>query len=377
MPASKRPGASPIRTLIDWFARPWRRIVDRSDPRFASPRFASNWRALALRGHGTDCATAPEFDSGARPQPRPPVRISKIQHTTATLLDARARMKGFLLAPGMKSDFAAQVLATARKLSDAAAEHPDSFLFQLLSEPSGRFAIYSITHAMQCAVACSLVARRMEWDRQRSDSLACAALTMNIGMARLQGELAGQATPPTNEQLQLIYDHPQNSIEMLRQRGVTDPLWLRAVLEHHETPDGKGYPHGIRAGFEPAEVLRHVDIFLAKLKGRASRRAMAPNQAILEIFVDNSDSRIASAVIKEFGLYPPGMFVRLESGELGVVVARGEAVNKPIVSVLVTQQGEAPSHRIQRDTQDPRFAVSALVNGDNVLVAVDPEKLFA
>ena len=42
-----------------------------------------------------------------------------------------------------------------------------------------------------------------------------------------------------------------------------------------------------------------------------------------------------AALIKEFGLYPPGCAVRLKSGEVGMVMRRGETASTPVVAVLI------------------------------------------
>ena len=45
--------------------------------------------------------------------------------------------------------------------------------------------------------------------------------------------------------------------------------------------------------------------------------------AARRLFAANPGSPMAAALIKEFGLYPPGCFVKLKSGETGVVVRYG------------------------------------------------------
>lgn len=311
------------------------------------------------------------------PPPAPRPRFSPARKADATLADAKAELKSLLLAPAPGTDFEAALRSTARHLIEGALETPDSLLFQLFHVPSERYAIYAVTHALQCGVACALIGRRFGWEAARIESLVCAALTMNLGMAQLQGEMAAQMEAASNEQLQRVHEHPDRSEAMLRHYGVSDEDWLRAVREHHEKPDGKGYPRGIAATFEASEILRHADGFLAKLKRRATRKAVQPKLAVLDIFVDHSDQRIASAVIKEFGLYPPGVYVRLANGEVGVVIARGAAINQPVVAALISPEGDPRARPGRRDTQDPRYTVVALIDSANILIPVDPVQIYS
>ena len=53
-----------------------------------------------------------------------------------------------------------------------------------------------------------------------------------------------------------------------------------------------------------------------------------------EIFMQDPGHPVCSALVKEFGVYPPGCFVTLASGETGVVIKRGSTVMSPIVALL-------------------------------------------
>jgi len=298
------------------------------------------------------------------------VRDCGFRATLTALTDLQGRLKKLLLEPGSVPSFKDEIIRASTELCEIVAGNPDASLFHLMHESAGRFAIYSVTHALQCAVVCKLVAERMEWSSQQRDSLVYAALTMNIGMAKLQGELAMQSTPPSPAQRREIDIHPQKSVDLLQKLGISDSDWLRAVQEHHGAPDSKG-----AAPFELAALLRQIDIFMAKLQGRSTRKSIPVNKAVRDMFAGNRDSRIANAVIKVFGLYPPGIFVLLANGETAIVVARGEAVDKPIVEAIASKFSDASFQPVRRDTVDPRFKVVSIVNQNNVMTRVDPARL--
>jgi len=253
---------------------------------------------------------------------------------------------------------------------------PDKMLFQIMRHDQGRLQLYSITHALHCAAVCCLTSRRMAWEEPRRRSLVGAALTMNLSMIELQGRLAGQVAPPTPEQRAEIHSHPLRSAAMLRAAGFIDEDWLVAVEQHHETADGKGYPAGVADMIECAQMLNFADVFTAKLCARASRSAMLSNQVARDIFTENQGHPMAAALIKELGLYPPGCFVQLQSGETAIVVRRGDSMNTPHVACLTNRNGDTLTTPLRRDTSKMENSVIALTPDSNVMVRIPWETLY-
>ena len=86
--------------------------------------------------------------------------------------------------------------------------------------------------------------------------------------------------------------------------------------------------------------------------------------AARRLFSANPGSPMAAALIKEFGLYPPGCFVKLKSGETGVVVRRGASAHSPQVAAMTDAHGASLTEPVTRDTALPAYAiVSALGAG--------------
>ena len=80
----------------------------------------------------------------------------------------------------------------------------------------------------------------------------------------------------------------------------------------------------------------------------------------------NADGRwIIELLITEFGLYPPGTYVRLANGDLGIVLRRGRRVNAPVAIAFANRHGERMPRRVYRDTSDARYAIVIASNMDN------------
>jgi HD-GYP domain-containing protein (c-di-GMP phosphodiesterase class II) len=257
------------------------------------------------------------------------------------------------------------------------ARDPDLAIFQVLRQQGNQHADYGVHHATHAAITGWLVAQRLGWSAGDSQRAFKAALTMNISMLALQGQLALQTTPPTDAQRLAIHAHPTLSRLMLETAGVTDTDWLAAVEQHHEVADGSGYPDGLRTPSELAALVHRVDIYTAKLSPRATRDAIAADQAGRMMFMQEPGHPMVAALVKEFGLYPPGCFVRLASGETAMVVRRGSTVMAPIVAVVGRSRGAALARPRRRDTAQPAYAVQCVLPAHAGMARLAPEQLLA
>jgi HD-GYP domain-containing protein (c-di-GMP phosphodiesterase class II) len=253
---------------------------------------------------------------------------------------------------------------------------PDIAVYLTVRQDPKRLTIYPLAHALHCAVVAHLMARRLSWTPERSAALMKAALTMNIATLDLQGRLAAQGVPPTATQLAQIRAHPAEAVAMLRAAGVDDAAWLTAVAQHHERPDGSGYPDGLREVDGLATALRHIDVFMAKLAPRSLRAPLATQLAARQLFQEDGGGPVSAAIVKEFGIYPPGEFVQLKSGEQAVVVRRSADARAPQAAAVTNRQGVPTVNTVVRDTARAEFAIVSVVADKSLVHRVPPERLY-
>ncbi|OQA30857.1 MAG: hypothetical protein BWY57_02615 [Betaproteobacteria bacterium ADurb.Bin341] len=234
-------------------------------------------------------------------------------------------------------------------------------------------------HSLSSAILSALLAKRLNWAKERQRSLACAALTMNLSMMDLQQRLFRQATPLTPVQLEQVHAHPEAALAALQQIGITDPLWLKAVAQHHEAPSGKGYPQHLTETLEDGQLLRIADIFFARASARADRPPLPPAQVIRALFVEEGQGACAPLVatlVKTLGLYPPGSFVKLANSEVAVVFRSGATPQTPVAASVKTASGMPTMQPVRRDTARAGYTVAGAVAPGKVSVGYDLGKLW-
>lgn len=257
-------------------------------------------------------------------------------------------------------------------------KQPDATLLALMQMSAEETKYYCATHAMLVSAICMTVAgETLRWPENRVLPLGRAALSMNIGMARLQDELAQQTTPLTAQQAQEVDMHSDVSACILRAMGVTDPLWLYAVRTHHHRAPGKLAEKTL--GQQMARLIQRADIFGARIAPRVTREPMSVTSAMQASYYDETKSmdEAGAALVKALGIYPPGAWVKLASGEIGVVVRRGASAATPRVAVLLNRSGMATGEPLPRDTAQPTWKIVSPVAHKDVMVRLPLEKLLA
>jgi HD-GYP domain-containing protein (c-di-GMP phosphodiesterase class II) len=284
---------------------------------------------------------------------------------------------GKLLRETPQADFPARLLKQADALFALAETDPDTALLILIDATTYEQRDYSTTHAMLVAVVCDQAARHLPgWTAEQRASLRCAALTMNIAMTVLQDILAQQVTPPNPQQREQIDRHAERGAQLLATGGVDDALWIEAVRHHHGAPPGP--LAALPAAQQMARLIKRADIFAARLSPRRKRSALSGAAAAKAAYLDDNKKpdEAGAAVVKATGIYPPGSYVRLASGEVAVVMRRGVRANEPLVAGVIGRSGTPIAEPALRNTRLAQHAVTAGVAPDDVKLRLNLERLL-
>lgn len=243
----------------------------------------------------------------------------------------------------------------------------------------GRFD-YTVRHPMQIAVLTELVLARLNTEQSVRLSTLCAALSANLAMNPYQKKLDIQRTPLTEQQKQQIHHHPLNSTAQLAEAGVQDSLWLQLVEQHHEKLDGSGYPRGLKGAeiCQEARILALADVYSAMVTPRVYRGPINLIESLKDLFIQRGskfDEKLTRLFINELGLYPPGVYVRLNNGELAVVVGRTRDFKSPRVVSIRRSDGNMHASPRKRDTSEADYAIKYVCDPSEQ-VRVDPSQLW-
>ena len=205
---------------------------------------------------------------------------------------------------------------------------------------------YTYIHSVNVAILTVSVAYHLQYSEERLVEIGMGGLLHDIGKMKVPEDILNKPGKLTDSEFAIIKRHPELGIEsILDQRGITD-IARKVVLQHHERYNGKGYPYGIKGEriHEVGLISAVADVYDALTSDRIYKAAWTPQKALATIFKQRDkdySSKIVEIFTKMMGVYPAGSFVRLSSGEMGVVVRIEQgALLAPDVLILFDRYGK-------------------------------------
>ncbi len=255
-----------------------------------------------------------------------------------------------------------RLLGLARMIERTCTESPDATLALVHLYSIGPVIYEQI---LFYAILCQFIGRQFGLEDSRVAVLTAAALTANLALVPIADKLNASNTVLNDEQRGVIRKHPQRSIQALKAAGIDNKLLLTIIAQHHEQADGSGYPKGL-SGTEirpEAEILALAERYVAMITKRAYRQRMNVANA-RKLIANLADGKfrpaIPKALLQILGEYPPGILVRLENNEVGVVTRRPVRARGPFVKAIFGPRGNRYTGTFERDTSEPDFGIQSL-----------------
>ena len=205
---------------------------------------------------------------------------------------------------------------------------------------------YLAFHQARVAVLSMSIGASVGYDRPRRVHLGMAGGLIDVGLWQVPEGLLRRLDALSADEQTVYRSHPRLSVELIRRWSPPREGLVEAVLQHHEREQGQGFPQSLHgtAVSQDAKILGLIDTYTGLTMPPAPRPRLRPHEAIREIVRSKHEafpSALVKALLSEISVFPPGTLVRLNTGEVGRVIAvnRNHPL-RPRVEIVADGKGQ-------------------------------------
>lgn len=190
----------------------------------------------------------------------------------------------------------------------------------------------SYVHALNVCMMATMIGMNMNLSNVQLKELAIGALLHDVGKAERLAD--DESADPKRH-------HTWRGFELLKQKQELNLLIAHVALQHHESPDGEGFPRKlvgdqIHLYAKIVAVANMFDNLQNNLSSQGKR--MLPHEAcehMMALAGTKLDRDVLIQFLRTISVYPTGSSVRLSTKETGVVVGQHRGLpGRPVVRVV-------------------------------------------
>jgi HD-GYP domain-containing protein (c-di-GMP phosphodiesterase class II) len=200
------------------------------------------------------------------------------------------------------------------------------------------------SNAVNVTIISIMIGLALNYNKSSLMELGMASFFRDVGLVILT-HVIEQPRRLKPKEYEEVKKHPLYTERFLEGLGIGDEISRKVVLQHHEREDGSGYPSKLRGNgiHEYAKIIGIAEVYESMTHNRPVRAGMPPHTAMREILEEGRSlfgHRVAKAFVAEFGVYPVGSTVELNTGEIARVVAvHKEFPFRPVVQIVLDSGG--------------------------------------
>ena len=143
---------------------------------------------------------------------------------------------------------------------------------------------YTCGHSQRVALLSVRIAKAAGYPSEKIRQVYLSGLLHDIGKIGIPEAVLSKPGKLTDSEYDIIKGHPTIGSKILSGIRHLDEV-VGGILTHHERPDGKGYPQGLRGDEIPIDgrIIGLADVFDAMTSDRTYRKALPLDKAVSEI----------------------------------------------------------------------------------------------
>jgi HD-GYP domain-containing protein (c-di-GMP phosphodiesterase class II) len=211
---------------------------------------------------------------------------------------------------------------------------------------------YEVEHSLNVCVLAIVFGRHLNFDERELHTVGVCGLLHDIGDMNIQTDVLDNPGPLSDDQIKIMRSHTVGGYKLLTETQGVAPAVIDAALNHHEYQDGSGYPRGLTGDriSECAKIIAIVDAYDAMTSERCYASAVSTDAAqkiLYECRGGQFDEEYTMEFMRAVGPYPPGTWVELHNGMVGVVLSANQRFrNLPVISLVLDGEKKATEEKM-------------------------------
>lgn len=224
-------------------------------------------------------------------------------------------------------------------------------------------------HAMNVMVLSLLVGKAIGIDVEEMKTLGLGALLHDVGKSEIPARVLRNPKRTASEE-QFYQAHVGYGIKRVARIQDLSVQAKNVIACHHERWNGEGFPNRLAGAKIPrlARIVAIANRYDNLCNPLDPGSAMTPAEAVAHMFKRDTgwfDPDLLQLFVKALGVYPPGSFVSLSDGSIGLVV---ETNSKDLLRPVIMMYDESVprTEALLLDLKETGATIESVVNPANL-----------
>jgi HD-GYP domain-containing protein (c-di-GMP phosphodiesterase class II) len=199
---------------------------------------------------------------------------------------------------------------------------------------------YTFAHSVNTSVLAIALGTFLSFEKPQVAALGVAALLHDIGKVSVPVEIINKPGKLTDDEWDMVKRHPVEGALILSDIPGVTKLAMVTAFEHHQHGEFRGYPEidGLHQQHLFSQIVALCDAYDAITAPRVYYNLQKPLDQAVRILLDRRGKVFDPVLVKAFvtmiGLFPVGTLLKLDNGEIGLVMHQTRDLMRPRVLLL-------------------------------------------
>lgn len=204
---------------------------------------------------------------------------------------------------------------------------------------------YTFAHSVNVAVLAISLGTYLSFDKPQIAALGIAGMMHDIGKVSVPLEIINKPDKLTDAEWEMVKRHPIEGALILSDVPAMTRLAMVAAFEHHQHGDIRGYPRiDDKVQQHPfSQIVAIADSYDAIIAARVYYKVPTPPDQGVRIMLKKRGTAFNAVLVKAFvnmiGIFPIGTLLKLDTGEIGIVMHQTRDLLRPRVLLLTKFDG--------------------------------------